>query len=130
MPSKTKFDAEIEGEGFIELNLEIHALILSVFGSPENYPAQAQLRYLDALEEIARLVPIPVYYWRDQVGRSLHQCNILANKLIELLHKVRPEDNEHHSWGTKCYLQRREEVTGIFVEINAEIDTIMLWVPN
>ncbi|RBA19062.1 ankyrin repeat domain-containing protein 52 [Fusarium proliferatum] len=44
MPSKTEFDAEIEGERFLELNLDIHALILSVFGCPENYPAQAQLK--------------------------------------------------------------------------------------
>ncbi|VTT80860.1 unnamed protein product [Fusarium fujikuroi] len=126
MPSKTEFDAEIEGERFIELNLEIHALILSVFGCPENYPAQAQLKYLDSLEEIVRFVPIPVSYWRDQVGRSLHQCNILAGKLVDLLGKARLEGNEHHGWGTKFGLQRRKDIDRIFVEINAEIDIIML----
>ncbi|KAG4255326.1 NACHT and Ankyrin domain-containing protein [Fusarium proliferatum] len=54
MPSKTEFDAEIEGERFIELNLEVHALILSVFGCPENYPTQTHLQYLDTLEEVRR----------------------------------------------------------------------------
>ncbi|KAF5571701.1 ankyrin repeat [Fusarium phyllophilum] len=126
MPSKTDFDVEIEGERFIELNLKIHTLISSVFGSPENCPAQIQLKYFDTLEEIVRLVPIPVYYWRDQVGRSLHQCNILADKLVDLLGKLRLEGNEHHDWGTKYGLQRKKDVAEIFVEMNAEIDAIML----
>ncbi|KAG5751462.1 hypothetical protein H9Q70_005871 [Fusarium xylarioides] len=126
MPFKTEFDVEIEGERLIELNLKIHTLIPSVFGSPVSFLAQIQLKYLDALEEIVRLIPIPVYYWRDQVGRSLHQYNILAEKLVDILDKVRLEGNPHHDWEIKSDLQRKKDVPGIFIEMNAEIDAIML----
>ncbi|KAI7771683.1 hypothetical protein LZL87_005959 [Fusarium oxysporum] len=101
MPSRMEFDLDVEGDRFTELNLKIHSLVSSSFGSSEKCPAEVQLKYLATLEEIVSLVAITPYCWRDQVGRSLHQCNILADKLVNLLNEEKLAGEEHYGLGAK-----------------------------
>ncbi|KAL9570250.1 hypothetical protein ACKAV7_005758 [Fusarium commune] len=57
MPSRMEFDLDVEGDRFTELNLKIHSLVSSSFGSSEKCPAEVQLKYLATLEEIGAKSP-------------------------------------------------------------------------
>jgi hypothetical protein len=100
-------------------------VISSVFGSSEECPAEFQLNHLDTFEEIMGLAGITPYCWRDQVGHGLHQCNIFADKLVQLLNEGTVEDEEYQDWQDKCNVQRRKEIINPFFELNAETNAIM-----
>ncbi|KAF4948995.1 hypothetical protein FGADI_9280 [Fusarium gaditjirri] len=130
MSPRTEFDLDVEGDKFTELNVKIRSLVSSSFGGSEKFPAEVQLKYLATLEEIVSLVSITPYCWRDQVGRSLHQCNILADKLVNLLDEGKSAGEENHGWQDECNVQKKEELINLFIEINAEINAIMLDLSN
>ncbi|KAM0429254.1 hypothetical protein ACHAPT_006468 [Fusarium lateritium] len=111
-----------EAKKCVEHSLKYTSLFQCISENVQELPDELRKRieHLGRLEAVARHVQSATFYEETEVGITLRQCNVHAEKLLACLNEMDVGAGRPKPWRDVCPAQKEEDILGLFTALDAE----------